>query len=186
MERSKPFSVLLFFTLRYLISVLTYLPYALLYKNLGIWTYISFGHRNYSIRSTKIGKFVDVWGGTTFWLGSNISIGDYSQINPGAFVSGHVTIGKNALIGPGVKIIGGTHNFSRLDVPMRFQGSVILPIVIEDDVWIGANAVILGGCTLGRGSIIAAGAVVSKDVGEFSIVGGVPAKVLRNRKNVNN
>jgi len=79
-------------------------------------------------------------------------------------------------MGPSVKIITRNHIFRDKTVPIRIQGETELPVVIGNDVWIGANVVILPGVTVGNGAIIAAGAVVNKNIPEFTIVGGVPAK----------
>ena len=79
-------------------------------------------------------------------------------------------------------MIPSNHNYARTDIPIYRQGETSKGIVIEDDVWIGARVTILDGVRVGGGSIIAAGAVVSKDVEPFSVVGGVPARVLKSRK----
>lgn len=80
-------------------------------------------------------------------------------------------------------IFHGDHEMSRRDIPMRLQGdSVSKPVVIGDDVWIGARSIILKGVHIGKGAVIAAGAVVTKDVPEYAIVGGVPAKVIKYRE----
>jgi maltose O-acetyltransferase len=184
MGRNKPFSIILFFGFRYMVSFLLFVLNLLRYKSYGFWSYTSLTHKNYSRTRTKIGRHVDLWGGSIIWVGSEIDIGDYSQINPGAFLSGKVTIGRNVLVGPGAQIIGGAHNWLDTKVPMRFQGSTIQPIVIEEDVWIGANAVILGGCRIERGAIVAAGAVVTKNVKKYTIVGGVPAVQIKSRISV--
>jgi len=77
------------------------------------------------------------------------------------------------MIGPNVSIPGANHNFDSIDVPMNMQGNTIKGTIIEDDVWIGANSVILDGIAIGKGSVIRAGSVVAKDVEPYSIVGGV-------------
>lgn len=77
------------------------------------------------------------------------------------------------MIGPNVSIPGANHNFDSIDVPMNMQGNTIKGTIIEDDVWIGANSVILDGIAIGKGSVIGAGSVVAKDVEPYSIVGGV-------------
>lgn len=88
-----------------------------------------------------------------------------------------VHIGNNVLIGPGACICTPTHDTNAVE--RGKGGSYALPIVIEDDCWIGANATILPGVKIAKGSIVAAGAVVCKDVGEGVLVGGVPARVLK-------
>ena len=87
------------------------------------------------------------------------------------------------MMGPDVVIMTNSHNFERIDIPMNIQGSAVpKKVVIGNDVWIGTRAIILPGTTIGNGAIIGAGAVVTKDVPEYGIVGGVPAKLIRNRK----
>ncbi len=91
--------------------------------------------------------------------------------------SGEVTIGNNALIGPEARFYTVNHAF---DVETRREGwERAFPIVLEDDVWLGGSVVICPGVTIGRGSVVAAGAVVTKDVPPMSVVGGNPAKVLK-------
>ncbi len=80
-----------------------------------------------------------------------------------------------------VVVITRNHGHDRTDIPMTRQGYNNAPIVIEDDVWIGFRAVVLAGVTIGRGSIVGSGAVVTKDVAPYSVVGGVPARVIKSR-----
>jgi acetyltransferase-like isoleucine patch superfamily enzyme len=117
----------------------------------------------------------------------HMSIGDYTSIPKGSvFYCGvPLTIGKKVVFGPRPTIITGDH---RTDVIGKYIKDVReklpendLPVVIEDDVWTGANVTILKGVTIGRGSIIAAGAVVTKSCPPYSIIGGVPAKVIKMR-----
>ncbi|NOR46111.1 MAG: acyltransferase [Candidatus Delongbacteria bacterium] len=112
----------------------------------------------------------------------NISIGSECQINENVFIQG-AKIGDHVMIAPNAAILTSTHNFSRTDIPMIHQGSTkeIIP-TIENDVWIGRNVIVLPGVKIGQGSIVAAGAVVTKDVEEYSIMGGVPAKLIRKRE----
>jgi acetyltransferase-like isoleucine patch superfamily enzyme len=110
-------------------------------------------------------------------LGNNSNIGAYSYIG----CSGYIEIGNNVMMGPRVNLMAEDHNFEQIDIPMKEQGVTRLIIRIEDDVWIGSNVVITAGVTIGTGAIIAAGAVVTKNVAPFSIVGGVPAKVIKMR-----
>ena len=89
-------------------------------------------------------------------------------------------IGDDVMMGPNVSIYTRNHAFERTDVPMNTQGvSDEKIVVIENDVWIGANSIILPGVTVSKGAIIGAGAVVTKDVPEYAIVGGNPAKVIK-------
>lgn len=110
-------------------------------------------------------------------LGNNSNIGPYSWIG----CSGYIELGDNVMMGPRVSLLAENHNFERTDIPMKEQGVTRGTIVIEDDCWLGANCSVLSGVRVGRGSIIATGAVVTKDVPPWSIVAGVPARVIRTR-----
>lgn len=90
--------------------------------------------------------------------------------------------GKNVMIAPHCAFIGIEHNITKTTIPMNKQGEYDGLITIEDDVWIGYGVIILKGVHIGKGSVCAAGAVVTKDVPSYAIVGGVPAKVIRLRK----
>ena len=94
----------------------------------------------------------------------------------------NVNLGNNCLIGPNVVLAGENHVFDNKFTIIQSQGICSIGIVIKDNVWIGANATILDGVTIGKGSVIAAGAVVNKNVAPYSVVGGVPAKLLKKRK----
>lgn len=110
-------------------------------------------------------------------IGNNSGIGVNSHL-------GSVVIGKDVMMGPDVIILSRNHAFSEIDIPMRLQDdSDEKTVYIEDDVWIGTRAIILPGIKIGRGAIIAAGAVVTKNVEEYGIYGGNPAKLIKLRKN---
>lgn len=95
---------------------------------------------------------------------------------------GVIEIGKNVAIGPGTVIRAANHRFDRLDAPITAQGHASGKVIIEEDVWIGANCVITPDTRIGRGAIVGAGAVVTRNVAPFSIVGGVPAKEIGRRQ----
>ncbi len=115
--------------------------------------------------------------------GGTITIGEKCSINEYCMLYGHggLRIGNNVSIATGAVIVPGNHNFTRRDIPFKQQGSTGKGIVLEDDIWIGANAVILDGVRIGTGAIVAAGAVVSKNVAPYTIVGGVPAHFIKER-----
>lgn len=103
------------------------------------------------------------------------------NVHVNASVGGEINIGKDCLFGPNVVLRTAGHKFDSLNVLIRKQGHTISNIIIDDNVWVGANAVILGGVHIGQGAIIGAGAVVTKDVPANVIVGGVPAKIIKKR-----
>lgn len=111
------------------------------------------------------------------FIGNGVVIGRYCMIT----VKDTVTIGDNTIIGAFVQIIDHSHTF-RLGGTIKDQEAKIDPVFIGDDVWIGAGSKILCGVTVGRGAVIGANAVVTKDVPENAIVGGVPARILKYRK----
>lgn len=94
---------------------------------------------------------------------------------------GVVRIGAHATVGPGTVIRAANHRFDRLDVPIMFQGHEPGEVVIEDDVWIAANCTIVPGVRIGRGAVVGAGSVVTRDVEPHTVVAGVPARFLRRR-----
>jgi len=143
------------------------------------------------------GKHVHIEGNVTF--GNNISFDDNVEVrnrtkeiliiasnvslNRNTVVRGRVSIGENCAIAPNCTIIGANHNFQRTDIPIKQQGvSNRGGIAIEEDVWIGANCVVLDGVTIGKGSVIGAGSIVTRDIPPYSIAVGNPCKVIKYRK----
>lgn len=110
-------------------------------------------------------------------MGNHSSIGAYSYIG----CSGYIEIGNNVIVGPRINLQAENHKFDRGDIPIKQQGIERSFIKIEDNCWIGSNTSILSGVTVGTGSVIAAGSVVTKDVPPNSIVAGVPAKFIKPR-----
>lgn len=113
-----------------------------------------------------------------------ISLGSNITLNEGVFLSGFggLEIGDNVRIGHRSSILTSEHQYDNTDVPIYQQGLTPKPVRIADDVWIGCQATILAGTTIGKGAVIAAGAVVTKDVEPYSIVGGVPATLIKSRQ----
>ena len=130
-----------------------------------------------------VGHDTKVHANVYFGSGANVELGDYSSLNYGAWISNDTVIGEDVMMGPFVMILSGSHNFERLDIPMREQGAPERrAVIIEDDVWIGAKTIILPGVRVGAHSIIGAGSVVTKDVPEYAIVGGSPARLIKFRE----
>ncbi len=124
-----------------------------------------------------------IYEGVTFWYPYRIKIGEDVTLNEWVFLSGfgELAIGDNVRIGHRVSIITSDHIYTDIFTPIFRQGLSAAPVLIEDDVWIGCNATILKGVRIGRGAIVAAGAVVTKNVPPLAIVAGVPACVISTR-----
>ena len=109
----------------------------------------------------------------------DVVIGNHTRIGIHNTIIGPVTIGNHVNLAQGITVTALNHNFIDTTLRIDEQGISTNPVVIGDDVWIGANAVILPGVTIGRHVVVAAGAVVTKDVPDNCVVGGIPAKVLK-------
>jgi acetyltransferase-like isoleucine patch superfamily enzyme len=118
--------------------------------------------------------------------GYNIYLGENSRINQYCCIwaseNSKIILGDNVAMGPGVKIFSSNYQTTDTEVPMILQPFVEKDILIGNDVWLGANSVIVAGVKIGDGSIIAAGSVVTKDIPEYTIAAGAPAKPIKNRK----
>ena len=110
-----------------------------------------------------------------------ITCGENFYANAHCHILGEITFGKNVLIGPKVIIWGRDHGMDRA-TPMNTQPYKRKPIVIGDDVWIGACSIILKGVTIGEGAVIAAGTIVTKDVEPYAVMAGNPAKLIKYRQ----
>lgn len=138
------------------------------------------------LRGAGVGAHVKLW--RDVWvddcrrltIGKNVTLGKSVMLICG----GGVTIGDNCMIGHGAQIVSAGHRIPPLasGESMRFSGPEAAPISIAEEVWIGAGAIVLPGTTIGSGTVIAAGAVVTKDLPENVIAGGVPASIIRNRE----
>ena len=109
----------------------------------------------------------------------DVIIGDHTRIGLHNTVIGPVTIGHHVNLAQGITITALNHNFEDKSQRIDAQGVSINPVIIGDDIWIGANAVVLPGVSIGHHSVVAAGAVVTKDVPPHSLVAGVPAKIIK-------
>jgi acetyltransferase-like isoleucine patch superfamily enzyme len=116
--------------------------------------------------------------------GGTIEIGNHCSINPFAtlYGNGNLRIGNYVMIAGGTMIIPSNHVFKDKNTPIALQGYENKGIIIEDDVWIGHGCTILDGVAIGKGSVIAAGSVVTQNIDPYSIVGGVPAKLIKKRE----
>lgn len=132
----------------------------------------------------RCGKNINIERGAHFGNGKLIEIDDYSGLGVNCLIPSNIKIGKYVMMGPEVIIYNTSHIFDNTVIPMYLQGSEISqPLIIEDDVWIGARVIVLPNVKrIGRGSIIGAGSILTKDVPEYAIVGGNPAKIIRYRK----
>lgn len=169
-----------------LIFVIKYFPYVQLMHRCSVGSNVIvkpfFSYSSQIKIILKQGAFIKnnviIQGSGLLELGENSYISSYCVIG----VNEKIIIGKNVMIADSVSLRDTNHKFDRHDIPMIKQGIETSPIIIEDDVWIAHGAVITKGVTIGTGSIVAANAVVTKNVVPYSIVGGVPAKVIKKRR----
>lgn len=109
----------------------------------------------------------------------NVVIGDRTRIGLGCVVIGPATIGNDVMFAQNIVVSGLNHGYRDISIPPSLQAVETKEIIIEDEVWIGANAVITAGVTIGKHSVIAAGSIVTKTVPPYCVAGGNPAKILR-------
>jgi acetyltransferase-like isoleucine patch superfamily enzyme len=133
-----------------------------------------------------IGKYAiirpsNIYGGS---IGEGLTMGNNSNIGPYNYIgcSGKITIGNNVMLAPRVSIYAENHVFDHPEILIRDQGVEKKEVIIEDDCWIAANSILLAGVTIGKGSVVAAGSVVTENVPPYSVVAGVPAKWIKSRK----
>lgn len=109
----------------------------------------------------------------------DLAIGDYTRIGLGNTIIGPAEIGNHVNLAQNVTVTGLNHNFENAEIPIDQQGVSTNKVTIEDDVWVGANAVILPGVTLGKHCVVAAGSVVSRSIPSYTVCAGSPAKVIK-------
>lgn len=166
------------------------LLYYLIIKNLPS-SYFPGGHFFVKLRSCILSGFMTIGKATVVQQnvyvgnGNNVRIGSYCVINENVKLR-YVEIGDYVLIAPGVSVIGVNHVSDRIDIPIAMQGSYKEKIIIEENVWIGTNAIITAGVKIEKGCIIGAGAVVTHDCNAFGVYGGVPARLIYYRYNSKN
>ncbi|OGS22594.1 MAG: hypothetical protein A2252_03175 [Elusimicrobia bacterium RIFOXYA2_FULL_39_19] len=150
--------------------------------------------KNVSFESGKKGKGIKIGNNTWIRQGCIFFTGDFETskifIGNDVYINNHccfygcgeITIGNNVLIAPGVIVTSYQHNYENKNKLIIEQNAKMEKVIIEDDVWIGSNAVVCPGVTIGKGSVIGAGAVIVKSIPPYSIAVGVPAKVIKERK----
>lgn len=130
----------------------------------------------------KAGKIITVNRKAYIGNARDMEIGDYSGIGANCILPSNLKMGSYIMMAPDVHILAANHNFDRLDIPMGLQGNSQKAVtVIDDDVWIGTHVIMTPGRHIKKGSIIAAGTVLTKDFPEYSIVGGNPSRLIRSR-----
>lgn len=117
------------------------------------------------------------WKEADILIGENTFIGHSTQINVGS----KFRIGQNCMVAPGCVFSDAQHGFEDLNIPMNSQKCNYYPITLKDDVWLGSGVIVLSGVTIGKGVIVAAGSVVNKNIPDYDIWGGVPAKKIKSR-----
>lgn len=132
----------------------------------------------------RVGHNCELEPGIDVGFRPDLTIGERCQINHNTSIKS-ARIGNDVMIAPGVVLLDRQHNFSRTDIPMTQQGSSPRQLtIIGDDVWLGQNVIVMPGVTIGCGVIVGAGSVVTKDLPDWSIAVGAPARVIRFRKDV--
>lgn len=112
----------------------------------------------------------------------SITVGKYSYIGSGALIHGEVSIGSYTMLSTNVSIVGRDHDFSIVGAPIIFSGRPDQKkTYIGNDVWIGHKVIIMSGCSIGDGAVVAAGSIVTKDIPPFQVYGGVPARKIKSR-----
>ena len=171
---------------RYLLQILwTIVSFQLFIDLSKLLVYYCVNH-TLGLRTAKIGKSSNVHATVILRQANNIEIGEGCLINhnnvlQAGKVNAKIRIGNYVHTGANVMIIAFNHAFDTREKPTIKQDYYDASVIIEDDVWIGGGSIILAGVTIGKGAIIAAGAVVNKDVPPYSIVGGIPAKIIKQR-----
>jgi acetyltransferase-like isoleucine patch superfamily enzyme len=138
----------------------------------------------YRLLFAKLDSFAIFYPGVYLTHCYGIRVGRAFSVNTGALIDGRggIRIGNDVLVGPYAVINSSDHSHKQLDLPMTSVDHVMAPVRIGDDVWIGAHAVVTGGVEIGDGAVVAAGAVVTRNVQPYAIVGGVPATVIGDRR----
>jgi acetyltransferase-like isoleucine patch superfamily enzyme len=137
----------------------------------------------YRLLFAELKSFCTIYPGVYLTHTYGLKVGRGFSPNSGALIDarGGITIGDHVMVGPYVVIASSNHAHHQTDAPMATVDHIMAKVKIGNDVWIGAHAVITAGVTIGNGVVVAAGAVVTKDVADYQIVGGVPARLIGDR-----
>jgi maltose O-acetyltransferase len=131
--------------------------------------------------NSSVGRYAYIGNGKGISIGNNSNIGTRAIASNNINNGGELIIGNDVIMGPDVIIYTNDHIHSSPNVLIRLQGHYWAKVIIEDNVWIGTRSIIMPGLTIGTGSIVAAASVVTKNVPPYTIVGGVPAKIIKKR-----
>ena len=166
---------------------LRYVVYKRLFKSTEGFFSIDSGVTILGFENISLGKnvsfmknsYIYAHDGGVLTIGKNVTINSNSQLGASF---GKIVIGNDCAIAPNCMLRASNHTFDNIDIPIREQGHTYGEIILEDDIWISSNCVITANTKIGKSSVIGAGSVVVKDVEAYSIMGGVPAKLIKKRK----
>ena len=166
--------------------LLRYWAYKPLFKKVDGFFYINRGVIIRNFKNISLGRNVNIMENSYLYANDHgeLIIGDNFTSNNNVFFvssSSKIIIGDNCMVGPNCVLRSSNHNFDRVDIPIKQQKDKCSYIIIEDDVWLASNCVITAEVTIKKGSVIGAGSVVLKDVEPYSLMGGVPAKLIKKR-----
>ncbi len=164
-----------------------YIAYRPLLKKSAGFFKIDSGVSILGFENISFGKNVTIMKNSYLYAhnGGELTIGDNFTLNTNSQLGasfGKIVIGNSCAIAPNCVLRASNHNFDNLNIPFIKQGHKYGEIILEDDIWISANCVVTANTKIGKSSIIGAGSVVTKDVESYSVMGGVPAKLIRKRK----
>jgi len=151
--------------------------------NRSVFTIAKFRGIFWGFFTKDMGKSVSIFSSCKIASPSGVTLGNYVTVGSNTVLSGAggLSIGNYVMIGTNCNILTSQHKFNDTKLPMMMQGVVLGKIVIEDDVWIGANVVVLPDVTIGSGAVVGANSVVNKNVEPRTVVAGVPAKFIKKR-----
>lgn len=160
-------------------SLIQHLPHSRIFRQLS---FIRVWYASKILKILKYDKNSKFEYGVYISDAKNLKIGKHVRINENVFLQGEIEIGDFVMIAPNTSIYTKSHNHSNKEIPMVKSGiTSTQKVIIEDNVWIGRNVTILPGIKIAEGSIVGANSVVTKNIEPFTIVGGVPAKLIRKR-----